>query len=78
MLPNASLREPMVTYIQKLETITEEINEYPEHVMGQVVHKLSFEGAFQPNGSPIKKLNTLIEENLETFQIDVRHTFFAY
>jgi len=34
MLPNPGLREPMVTYIQKLEMITEEINEYPEQVMG--------------------------------------------
>ena len=33
MLPNPGLREPMVTYIQKLEMITEEINDYPEQVM---------------------------------------------
>lgn len=64
MLPNLGTRESMVSYIQKLEVLIDETNDQPEQILTQI-SKLNIEG-FAPNGSPIKTLGTLLEENYES------------
>lgn len=65
MLPTVTIKESMVTYVNKLENLINEISVFPADLYSEIM-KLNIEGA-AINGSPKKTLGQLLDENLSTF-----------
>ncbi len=55
MLPQLNLKESMVTYVNKLEQLINEVNEFPEPLNSEI-KKLNIDGVIV-NGTPTKKLS---------------------